>query len=107
MQSRANHARSVRLEHAQWSIRMAGCLCVFGCLALAPPGGTTCPTDLDGDGHVDARDLVILLGNWGMGGPGDIDGDGVVGGADLPWIFATWGGCWEAEDGTADRSGSV
>lgn len=48
--------------------------------------------DLNGDGHVDAADLAILLGSWGASGAAaDLDGDGVVGAADLALLLGAWG----------------
>jgi len=34
---------------------------------------------------------LILLGNWGTSGPGDIDGDGIVGVKDLLILLGSWG----------------
>jgi hypothetical protein len=48
--------------------------------------------DLDDDGAVDARDLAVLLDNWGgFGGVADLDGDGLVGAADLAMLLDAWG----------------
>ena len=52
--------------------------------------------DLDGDGVVGVKDLLILLGNWGSCSPneecpGDLDGDGVVGVKDLLILLGQWG----------------
>jgi hypothetical protein len=53
------------------------------------PGGTspTIPGDLDGDGLVGVRDLIILRQHFGTSGAtpaqGDLDGDGTVGRRDL------------------------
>ena len=54
------------------------------------------PGDLDGDGHVGASDLLILLANWGPcppkgDCPADLNGDGSVGAADLLILLANWG----------------
>ena len=54
------------------------------------------PGDLDGDGHVGASDLLILLANWGPCAdcdecPADIDGNCSVGAADLLILLANWG----------------
>ncbi len=49
------------------------------------------PADLDGDGHVGATDLAILLGKWGQSGQGDINGDGTVNAADLSILLGAWG----------------
>ncbi|MBI1302500.1 MAG: hypothetical protein GC172_01755 [Phycisphaera sp.] len=48
--------------------------------------------DLDSDGTVGARDLVILLDAWGeKGGAADLDDDGVVEAGDLKILLANWG----------------
>jgi len=47
--------------------------------------------DLNGDGKVDAADLAILLGSWGLSGvPADLNGDGVVNGSDLAILLGNW-----------------
>lgn len=53
----------------------------------------TCAPDLDGSGAVDAADLAILLGQWGVSGSADLDGSGVVNGADLAIMLGAWGSC--------------
>ena len=54
-----------------------------------------CPEDLNGDDEVDAADLSIMLGYWGIPDPpvGDLDGDGDVDAADLAELLANWGKC--------------
>jgi hypothetical protein len=55
-----------------------------------------CPADLDGNGVVEAEDLIYVLGWWGActaGCPADLDQDGVVGGTDLSIVIAAWGPC--------------
>jgi hypothetical protein len=52
--------------------------------------------DLDGDGHVGASDLAILLGAWGacvdcMNCPADLDGDCTVSAPDLSIMLGRWG----------------
>lgn len=50
--------------------------------------------DFNGDGLVNAADLAVLLGAWGVCPPpcpGDLDGDGVVGSADLASLLGQWG----------------
>ncbi len=49
------------------------------------------PSDLNGDGVVDAADLSTLLAQWGADGVGDLNGDGVVGAADLAMLLSNWG----------------
>ncbi len=54
------------------------------------------PGDVDGDGSVGVKDLLILLGNWGPCAdckdcPGDIDGDCTVGVKDLLILLGNWG----------------
>jgi hypothetical protein len=47
--------------------------------------------DLDSDGSIGARDLVILLDAWGSkGGEADLDADGVVDAGDLKILLAFW-----------------
>lgn len=52
--------------------------------------------DLNGDGHVNAADLGILLGSWGpcptppTACPADLDNDGVVGASDLAILLGSW-----------------
>ena len=59
--------------------------------------GTSIPTDIDGDGDVDAADLAQLLATWGQcpvppgSCPADFDGSGNVGASDLAQLLATWG----------------
>lgn len=51
------------------------------------------PADVNGDGAVNALDLTILLGNWGLTGPnrpGDVNGNGVIDGSDLTLVLAGW-----------------
>ncbi len=54
------------------------------------------PGDLDGDGTVGVKDLLILLGNWGPCGdcddcPADLDDDCAVGVKDLLTLLGNWG----------------
>ncbi len=54
------------------------------------------PGDIDGDGLVGVKDLLLLLGSWGdcpdppKKCPADLDGDGVVGVADLLILLGNW-----------------
>lgn len=54
----------------------------------APP---CAPADLNCDSSVNAADLTILLGNWGLSGTGDINGDGTVNSVDLAELLNNWG----------------
>ena len=49
--------------------------------------------DLNLNGVVDAQDLSILLGWWGITNPavGDLNGDGKVDGTDLGILLGRWG----------------
>ena len=54
------------------------------------------PGDLDGDGQVGVKDLLILLGNWGPCDqctkcPADLNSDCVVGVDDLLILLGNWG----------------
>ena len=58
----------------------------------------TQPCDLDGDGVVGVKDLLILLGTWGPcppkgDCPADFDGSGDVGVKDLLILLGNWGPC--------------
>ena len=57
--------------------------------------GNVCPTDLNGDGTVDATDVLTLLAAWGAnpGHPADIDGDGTVGASEVLALLLDWGSC--------------
>lgn len=48
--------------------------------------------DLNGDAHVNATDLAILLGAWGTSAPGDLTCDGVVAADDLAVLLGAWTG---------------
>lgn len=52
----------------------------------------SCPTDLTGDGVVDAADLTMVLGGWGTSTP-DLTADGTVNGADIAQLLGSWGPC--------------
>ena len=54
------------------------------------------PGDIDGDGVVGVKDLLILLGNWGACPDcndclADLDGDCAVGVKDLLILLGNWG----------------
>ena len=75
----------------------SGAVYVFECL------DTPCPSDLDTDGVVGVKDLLILLGTWGDCPaipdpcPADFDCSGDVGLVDLLFLLGTWGNCPCAE----------
>ena len=54
-----------------------------------------CPADFSQDGSVNAFDLALLLGSWGLcpGCAADIDGNGVVNAFDLAQLLGSWGPC--------------
>jgi hypothetical protein len=52
-----------------------------------------CEADLNQDGQVDARDLMIVLNNWGSADAGDINGDEIVDTRDLTIVLGSWNGC--------------
>ena len=57
---------------------------------------TTCEADVNGDGMVDAGDLLDLLGAWGpcpAPCPEDLFATGIVDAADLLALLANWGPC--------------
>ncbi|MBL9120434.1 MAG: thrombospondin type 3 repeat-containing protein [Phycisphaerae bacterium] len=54
----------------------------------------SCPADLNNSGGVDAADLAILLGAWGVGGgASDLNSSGGVDAADLAILLGAWGAC--------------
>lgn len=55
-----------------------------------PSGVPTNPSDINGDGSVNATDLAILLGAWGTSGPGDVNGSGSVDASDLAVLLGSW-----------------
>ncbi len=56
--------------------------------------GTTCPSDITGDGTVAVADLLMVIDQWGaVGGPADINADGTVDVSDLLEIVGSWGPC--------------
>jgi hypothetical protein len=65
--------------------------------ALVPgPPPPACAADLDGNGVVDADDLVALLLDWGTDGSSrgtDLDGSGLVDVDDLTTLILAWGRC--------------
>ncbi|MBX3354412.1 MAG: hypothetical protein KF724_01790 [Phycisphaeraceae bacterium] len=81
----------------------AGATTVLSCSFeyLAPGGwyGSACTADLDGNGIVNAGDLVVILSKWGTSSAcplelvGDLNGDGVVNGGDVSLLLSQWGLC--------------
>jgi len=65
--------------------------------AAGDPGCGDCPTDVDGDGDINAFDLANLLGAWGPVTPGsaclDADGNGFIEAFDLAVLLGAWGPC--------------
>lgn len=56
----------------------------------------SCPADVDGDGVVTIKDLLVVLANWGPCGPacfGDLNGDQTVNVLDLLLVLGDWGSC--------------
>ena len=65
-------------------------------LVMAGIPGPQTPGDIDGDGSVGVKDLLILLGAWGPCDacndcPADLDGDCSVGVKDLLILLGNWG----------------
>ena len=48
--------------------------------------------DLNGDNRVNAQDVAILLGSWGLSGAGDFNGDGAVNSPDIALLLGAWTG---------------
>ena len=61
-------------------------------VAAMVPSAPSNPSDLNGDGSVNASDLAALLGNWGSAGIGDINADGVANASDLALLLSAWTG---------------
>ncbi len=70
----------------------------YTCLVFSqgdPPPPTNA-ADVNADGAVNAADLAVLLGSWGVtGGAADINADGAVNAADLAALLGQWG--WTAQ----------
>ncbi len=72
--------------------------CAALAAALVTVASGECPTDLDGNGVVDATDLGLLVAAWGECGDAcqaDLDSNDKVDGVDLGILFSAWGGCPE------------
>ena len=70
--------------------------CCFKRIELTVPtdgGAGGNPSDLNGDGVVNAQDLAVLLAAWGSNAPGaDVNDDGIVDGRDLAILLGSWNG---------------
>jgi hypothetical protein len=59
------------------------------------PSTTSVPGDVDGDGHVNTKDIAILLKYWNQTVPvntnGDLNGDGQVTTIDIAVLLKNWG----------------
>ncbi|MFO0827148.1 MAG: hypothetical protein U0572_03275 [Phycisphaerales bacterium] len=60
--------------------------------SVLPAAAPACPGDLNHSHAVDAADLSILLGQWGLPG-GDLNDDGTTDAADLAILLGHWGSC--------------
>ncbi len=58
-------------------------------VGVLPP---SCPTDLNGNGTVNAQDLTIMMNGWGTAS-GDVTGDGQTNAQDLGALLNSWGSC--------------
>ena len=91
-----------------WSVAIDGATAVIGAHGEDQQRGAVyvfdvalncdCPQDLDADGNVGVKDLLILLGAWGPcpkkeDCPADFDDTGDVGVKDLLILLANWGPC--------------
>ena len=63
-------------------------------VSIAKPdcGEPSCAGDLDGNGMVDADDLLHVIGSWGTA-DGDANGDGTTNADDLLLLISNWGPC--------------
>ncbi len=58
------------------------------------PQTSTCPGDFDGNGEVDANDILDMIAAWGGSDTTiDLNGDGIVGVSDLLMLLEAWGSC--------------
>lgn len=78
--------RCVARDLASGSVVEAG----FDFVRVSVTGCPSNPSDINGDGSVDASDLAQLLGAWGLAGVTDIDGSGVTNAADLAMLLGNW-----------------
>ncbi len=70
--------------------------CCFKKVQLTVPtdgGAGGNPSDLNGDGIVNAQDLAVLLAAWGSNSSSaDVNDDGIVDGKDLAILLGSWNG---------------
>ena len=64
-----------------------------------------CLGDLNNDAAVDASDLAILLGAWGVGTAADLNFDGRTDASDLAVLLGAWGGCPQSNCCSSHGSG--
>ncbi|MFO0828534.1 MAG: hypothetical protein U0572_10350 [Phycisphaerales bacterium] len=77
-----------------YRIRIGGNFGAEGTGFLSIACASSCLGDINGNGTVDAADLAILLGAWGLAGQAaDLDGSGIVDAADLAMLLGAWGEC--------------
>jgi hypothetical protein len=78
---------------------------------ILEPQDPCCPADLDGDGNVGVKDLLILIGNWGpcpdcgdcgVECVGDLDCDCSVGVKDQNTLLGAWGSCDGSDGGSSE-----
>ncbi len=63
--------------------------------------GMCCFGDIDGDHHVDGKDLTFMLNAWGTSDlQADLDRSSLVDGADLALLMTRWGACHSNHDGS-------
>jgi len=59
-------------------------------ITITAEAASCAPADLNCDRVVNAADLSLLLGSWGIPGPADLNGDGLVNAADLSILLGSW-----------------
>jgi hypothetical protein len=81
----------------RYSITPDAVVTIYSSLFIGSPPGNlvACEDvfgDIDGDGVVDVRDLLVLITSWGpcQGCPADLNGDGVVDFIDLLILLENW-----------------
>ena len=70
--------------------------CCFRTIQVTVPqdgGAGGNPSDLNGDGVVNAQDLAVMLAAWGTASTeADVNGDGIVDGKDVAILLGSWNG---------------